>query len=209
MMLTASERELFEQATATYEGNLPLIEDYLNGRGIPLQVAAKYRLGYVAEPTPGMGDDDVVGRLAIPYITNAGVVDIRFRVLAGEGPKYLSRPGAKARMYNVRAFQRVARAILICEGEVDTLVAEGIAGLPAVGVPGASNWHAHYPLLFEGYQRVFVMADGDQAGRDFGKRVVSSLDNAVVVTMPDGMDVNDLVRDEGAEALRRKVGIGE
>lgn len=208
-MLSASERDLLEQATSRYEAALPAIEQYLLGRGVTLQVARTYRLGYVAEPTPGMGDDDYVGRLAIPYLAPSGVVDLRYRTITGDGPKYLSRVGAKAKMFNVRALQRVSRNILVCEGEIDTLVAEALASLPAVGVPGASNWHAHYPLLFEGYQRVFVMADGDQAGKDFAKKVVGSLENAVAINMPDGMDVNDVILAEGPEGIRRRVGIGE
>ena len=208
-MLSASERDLLEQATQAYERHLPEVEEYLEGRGIPLEVARTYRLGCVAEPTPGFGDDEYVGRLTIPYITPAGVVDIRYRALTDGGPKYLSRVGAKSKMFNTRAFRKVSRAILVCEGELDTVIADGLAGVPAVGVPGASNWHKHYPLLFEGYQRVFVMADGDQAGRDFGKKVVSTLDNAVVVTMPDGMDVNDVFQREGAAGIRRRVGISE
>lgn len=207
MMLSASERQMLEQATATYEANVSRVLEYLNGRGIGEEVAKHYRLGFVAEPTPGYGDEDYVGRLTIPYITPAGVVDVRFRSLAGDGPKYLSRVGAKARMFNTRALQRSSRNVLICEGEIDTVIADGVVGIPAVGVPGASNWHKHYPLLFEGYQRVFVMSDGDSAGREFGKKVVSTLDNAVSITMPDGMDVNDVLINEGASGIRRRVGI--
>ena len=208
-MLSASERQVLEQATATYEANAHRVMEYLESRGLSAEVVKHYRLGFVAEPTPGYGDEDYVGRLTIPYITPAGVVDIRFRSLAGDGPKYLSRVGAKARMFNTTALQKVSRNILICEGEIDTVVADGVVGVPAVGVPGASNWHKHYPLLFEGYQRVFVMSDGDNAGRDFGKKVVGSLDNAVSVTMPDGMDVNDVLLKEGPSGIRRRVGISE
>lgn len=167
------------------------------------------RLGYVAEPTPGYGDGEYVGRLAIPYVTPSGVVDVRFRTLNNAGPKYLSRPGSTTRMFGVSSLFTATTTVGVCEGELDTIVATHVARVPSVGVPGASNWQRHYPLLFEGFQRVFVFADGDQAGRDFARKVAASVEQAVIIDMPDGMDVSELVRAEGPDALRRKAGISE
>lgn len=211
MRLSTSDRTLLEQAVQKYEANLGMVEDYLAGRGIPAATARMYRLGYVNEPTPGLGDDEYVGRLAIPYLTPAGVVDVRYRIVnpALSGPKYLSRPGSTVRMYGVKALARASTFVGICEGEIDTIVCDGLAGIPSVGVPGASNWAKHYPLLFEGFQRVFVFCDGDQAGRDFGKKVASTIDQAVMISMPEGMDVNDVYRAEGPDGLTRRAGISE
>lgn len=208
MKQSALDKRLLEQATETYARNVGLVAEYLEGRGIPREVAATHRLGYVAEPTPGLGDDEYVGRLTIPYLTPSGVVDIRFRTLDG-GPKYLSRPGSGTRMFNVNALFTASTYVGICEGELDALVATSIAHVPSVGVAGASNWQKHYPLLFEGFQRVYVFTDGDDAGRDFGKKVVSTLDQAVIVAMPDSMDVNDVVRVKGPTALKEMAGIRE
>lgn len=208
MRQSALDKSLLEQATQTYESNLAQVEGYLAGRGIPAEVARTFRLGYVAEPTPGLGDDDYVGRLAIPYITPSGVVDMRYRTLAS-GPKYLSRPGSNVRMFGVESLFKAMTYVGICEGELDTVVATGVAQIPSVGVAGASNWQPHYPLLFEGFQRVYVFTDGDDAGRDFGKKVISTIEQAVLVPMPDGQDVNDVVRDRGPQALREMAGISE
>lgn len=208
MKQSVLDRTLLEQAVQTYEQNLPTVAAYLEGRGIPLETARTYRLGYVSEPTPGLGDAEYVGRLAIPYLTPSGVVDIRYRTLQGSGPKYLSRPGANARMFGVSALFTPSSYVGICEGELDAVVATR-SGIPSVGVPGASNWQKHYPLLFEGFQRVFVLSDGDQAGRDFGKKVVATMDQAVIVDLPDGKDVSELVQEQGPEALKRLAGISE
>jgi DNA primase len=208
--LSVSDRTLLEQAVQRYEANLEYVQEYLAGRGIPQAIARTYRLGYVAEPTPGLGDDEYVGRLAIPYLSPSGVVDIRYRIVSqsASGPKYISRPGSTVRLFGVNALAQASTFIGICEGEIDTIIAN-TAGIPSVGVPGASNWAKHYPLLFEGFQRVFVFCDGDQAGRDFGKKVISTLDQAVMVTMPEGMDVNDVYRAEGPDGLTRRAGISE
>lgn len=203
------DRNSLEQQVQTYQANLPMVAQYLEGRGIPQAVAATCRLGYVAEPTPGLGDDQYVGRLAIPYITPSGVVDIRFRSLQSSGPKYLSRPGTQTRLYGVTSLFAPTQHVGLCEGELDAVVATHVAGIPSVGVPGASNWAKHYPMLFEGFTKVFVFADGDEAGKDFAAKVCASMEQAVVVTMPDGMDVSDVVAAEGPQALRQRAGISE
>ena len=209
MTLSVSDKNLLEQAVQTYERNLPTVEGYLAGRGIPVEVARTCRLGYVSSPTPGLGDDEYVGRLAIPYVTPSGVVDVRYRVVQGNGPKYLSRPGTPARMYGVSNLFTAGRYVGVCEGELDTVVATHIAGIPSVGVPGATNWAKHYPLLFEGFERVYVLADGDQAGREFAKKVAATIEQAVIVQMPDGKDVSDVVSEQGPGSLRRLAGISE
>lgn len=209
MTLSVSDKNLLEQAVQAYEQNLPVVEAYLEGRGIPAAVARTCRLGYVSSATPGLGDDEYVGRLAIPYITPSGVVDVRYRVVQGNGPKYLSRPGTPARMYGVSNLFTAGRYVGVCEGELDAVVATHLAGVPSVGVPGASNWQKHYPLLFEGFERVYVFADGDQAGRDFAKKVAATIEQAIIVQMPDGKDVSDVVSEQGPGSLKRLAGISE
>lgn len=205
-MLSQSQRDLLERATAAYEGHLADVMPYLSQRGISEQTARTYRLGYVAVP-PVRGDDEYVGRLSIPYVTTGGVVDIRFRAItAGDEPKYKSRPGTQTRLFGVTALTKDADTIVLCEGEIDTMTMNQI-GVPAVGVPGANAWKDHWRLLFADYDNIVVMCDGDQAGRDFGKRVAEKIDNVQVVHLPDGTDVNDLYTSGGEALLRDKVGI--
>lgn len=209
MTQSVLDKSYLEQAVQTYEQNVAQVGEYLEGRGIPQAVARTCRLGYVSEPTPGLGDDQYVGKLAIPYLTPSGVVDIRFRTLSGTGPKYLSRPGGKSRLFGVNALFAPTPYVGVCEGELDGIVATHVGRIPSVAVPGASNWQKHYPLLFEGFQRVFVFADGDQAGKDFAAKVASTVEQAVVVSMPDGQDVSDVVASEGPDALMRRAGVSE
>lgn len=203
---SASVRKSLEQAVQHYSAALPgsSAEQYLAERGVPASIAAGYRLGVVKEPLPG--DEEYIGRLTIPYLTPAGVVDVRFRTLGHDGPKYLSRAGSHIRLYNVAALQRHSSTIAVCEGELDTVVVDGIVGIPAVGTPGSAGWQKHFPLLLADYARVVVVADGDSAGREFAKKVTASLSNAVVAQMPEGMDANDVYLKEGAEILRRRIG---
>ncbi len=90
--LSKSQRELLAKATENYEGNLSEALPYLTGRGITEATARMFRLGFVGNPEAG--HEPYLGKLAIPYLTPSGVIDIRFRSLNNDsGPKYLSRPG--------------------------------------------------------------------------------------------------------------------
>lgn len=188
-----------EEATRRYEANLSEVAPYLVGRGITEQAARTFRLGYVKGDHPG--DGDYGDRLAIPYVTPAGVVDIRFRSLQGDGPKYLSRPGSKTKLFNVKDLGVPSSTLYVTEGEMDTIVASAICGLPTVGVPGANNWQPHFKLLMQDYRKVVVLCDGDEAGRQFGRAVCKEVDTAIAVSMPAGMDVNDVYLSGGREAV--------
>lgn len=204
--LTRTQREGLEAATAACETHVGAVEEYLAGRGITMDVARMYRLGFVDDPVV-KGFDQYRGRLAIPYITRAGVVDIRFRALGESSAKYLSRPGAEPTLYNVEAFFRPGDRVVICEGELDALTMDGLCGLPAVGCPGVNNWKDYWGRLFADYHSVFVLCDGDDAGRTFGAKIAKQLDNAVVIHLPDGHDVNSLYLAHGRDHVRALVGM--
>jgi len=197
--LTDAARSLLEETTRRYEQNLSEVGSYLAGRGITEQAARTFRLGYVKGDHPG--DADYGDRLAIPYVTPAGVVDIRYRLLNGDGPKYLSRPGSKTKLFNVKDLSIESTILYVTEGEMDTIIASAICGLPTVGVPGANNWQPHFKLLMQDYRKVVVLCDGDEAGRQFGRAVCKEVDTAIAVSMPAGMDVNDVYLSGGREAV--------
>lgn len=168
-----------------------------------MEQATHARLGVVSEPLTG--HEAYTNRLSIPYITRSGVVDIRFRSMDLSEPKYMGMAGATTHLYNVGAFFRATSFISICEGEIDTLTLDTVCGIPAVGVPGVNNWKKHYTRLLQDFDKVFLFADGDNAGADFAKSLSRELGNLVVVTMPDGEDVNSMYRLHGAEYFSHKI----
>lgn len=204
MTLTASARKLLEQATVRYEADLDKAASYLAARGLTEQAARTYRLGYVTGEHPA--DSEYANRLAIPYVTPAGgVVDIRYRALDDSTPKYLSRAGAKTRLFGVTNLLVESPVLYVTEGELDCCTSSAMCGLVTVGVPGANNWQPHFKLLMADYVKVVVLCDGDEAGRQFGKTVCREVDTAVAVSMPAGMDVNDLFLQGGREAVLNRV----
>lgn len=203
--VSAELRNSLQQATEEYHSQVYNVAEYLTGRGVTAETASTFRLGYVAEPQ--IGHEQYVGRLAIPFITPTGVIDIRFRSIVDDGqPKYLTRPGASSHLYNVGAFQADVDTIAICEGELDTIIANQ-CGITAVGVSGANNWKDWYARAFRDYARVLILSDGDTAGHEMGRRIAKQIDVAVVVSMPDGMDVNEVVLAEGPDGFRKRLGL--
>lgn len=185
-----------------------LLEDeetlsYLESRGIGLDDVVGQALGKVFDPDPA--HEQYAGWLAIPYLTPTGVVYMNFRCLEehdhdAHGGKYLGVKGDTKRLYNVLRLHESASCVAICEGELDAVVGSA-SGLPSVGVPGATNWKKHWHRLFEDYDRVVVLGDGDKAGREFANKVAGQLDNGVPRPMPEGHDVTSFVLEHGAESF--------
>ena len=124
MRLSKSQRELLDLASQKYAENLEQVMPYLSQRGITEQTARMFRLGFVNEPE--IGHEPYRDKLSIPYLTPTGVVDIRFCSLNGDGPKYLSRPGASTHIYNIAALFQESELLVVCEGEIDTINPTGL-----------------------------------------------------------------------------------
>ena len=204
--LSLSQRESLNSAVSRYHQSLEgsPAEEYLTQRGLSLSDVSKYRLGYVQDPLPEHTKYE--GKLAIPYLRwhprfGWGTVDIRFRALDDSKPKYQSMPGSRPRIYNTNALMDGGLEVGVCEGEIDAITLS-LAGMPTAGFPGATTLQPHWLSLFEGYTRVNVFTDGDEAGEKFAQSIAKSLPTARVIRFPDGEDANSIYQEGGAEELR-------
>jgi hypothetical protein len=197
-------RAFLERASKLYHSQLDEpVSEYLTGRGLDAEAAAKFRLGAVVDPLPG--HEQYRGCLAIPYLTPSGsVTSIRFRNLSGHGAKYLTVAGDKPRIYNTAALERGTRAMCVTEGELDAAVAE-VCELPTIGAPGAESWMPLWGRLIAQYDVVYTLSDDDDAGQEFAYKVAKTADNVRNVVMTGG-DVTTFFLENGAEELRGKVG---
>ncbi|MFJ2244874.1 toprim domain-containing protein [Streptomyces sp. NPDC087862] len=215
-LITAAKRY-----SSRYEGSPA--EELIVGRGLG-ELAGKLGLGFVSEPV--VGHERYRDHLAIPYLRPAGgqfaVATLRFRrigTLVSEGAsnldefedslsgaKYLSLPGHSPLMYNTQALLTHLPYIALCEGELDAATAE-LAGVPAVGLPGVSSWRDHFGPAFAGFETVFVIGDGDQAGRQFTQKMCERLPNAKPIDLGDGYDVNSFTQQYGYAAFRGRLGL--
>ena len=101
----------------------------------------------------------------------------------------------------------LAVVIRFCASFVDGYNRGFRAGFTAVGLPGANNWKHYYSRVLDGWDKIMLFCDGDNAGREMAKNISRELDNVFPVFMPDNQDVNDVFLTEGADGLRRRVGI--
>lgn len=204
--LSVEQRRFFEQAVSTYQADLlgdTSAQAYLASRGLSPAALATFRLGVVSRPLPG--HEAYRGRLAIPYLTPAGVVNLRFRCAEQHDcdghPKYLSIEGAGTNLYNVLDLKRDSPFICVAEGEIDTM-SLSLAGLPAVGVPGVDTWQKHFSRCLEDFEVIYAFGDGDKAGSKFSNFLARET-RARPIRMPSGDDCNSLFMKGGADALRR------
>jgi DNA primase len=98
-------------------------------------------------------------------------------------------------------------AIVICEGESDTLaVRDAIAawrGRPtySIGLPGAGMWRPDFADHLAACPLVYVLGDGDTAGASMIDRVLQDLQWARGVRLPRGEDARSLLQRHGDDAL--------
>lgn len=207
--LSKEQRQYLERATLQYAESLDVAAEWLEGRGLDLEFARSKGLGVVRNAIPG--HEPAEGRLAIPYLTDAGPVSLTFRCIqphnCKEVPhhaKYWKRKGTETRLYGVQALREADEWCVMTEGELDALTWQQI-GVPAVGVPGAEVWQEHWSNVFEDFSRVHLAEDGDDAGKDLWVRATEHLDNMVRMRMPDGEDSNSMFNKSGAGYLLSRI----
>lgn len=192
---------------SSYTARVDLALPYLAGRGIDKAHALSEGLGVVVDPIPG--HEHLRGRLAIPYLTQSGPVNMNFRCMQDHEckefghQKYMMLPGFQTNLYHVKSIKAAGDFIALAEGEFDTLSAN-IAGIPTVGVPGSKKWEEHWAAIFLQFTRVYVFQDGDKAGTEFGDKCVAEL-GAIRVPMPPREDVNSTWVQHGSQALRDRI----
>lgn len=213
-VLSLSERKSLVDRVLKYHQQLKspdgaaLLAYLTEERQLTMETIDRFLLGAVV--SPDVLDEDAQGMISIPYKTPNGPVALRFRRPPGKetGPKYWQPENSKLTIFNTPAFFASEETIAITEGEMDciTLVQ---AGIPAVGIPGASAWKPHFRLLFEGYQSVLICADNDDtgAGRKFAAKVAQNVPGPEVILMPEGHDVNSFYCEFGRAALRDFMGV--
>lgn len=196
-----------EEAVSRYEQYIEIAADLLVGRyGLTEETAVEFRLGVVADPYPP--HSGYAGRLCLPYLDATGAPRaLKFRCLhEGQHPegcvKYLCTEASEPRLFNVRSLcDNEAQTLYVTEGEFDCMVLTQL-GLTAVGYPGAGTWKSVFTrAIGPDYDRIIVVADGDDTGRAAAKKVAKELRGEVLL-LSDGEDASSLnVQGRLAEVL--------
>lgn len=204
-------------------------EEFLTARGLG-EGAGKWWPGFAGDSVK-VGHEKYQSHLVIPYLRPAGpeyTATVRFRCIRDEcvkdsdgtylflkglkerhekHGKYQSLPADHPRLYNTTAMNRSdVSYIAITEGEFSSWAVE-MDGIPAVAVQGVSAWKDHFDRAFAGYERVFILGDGDEAGEKFNEKMSERLPNGVPITLPEGEDPDSLRRQYGDGIIRQMLGL--
>jgi hypothetical protein len=125
----------------------------------------------------GLRDVTYLDKLAvrIPYPDEAGQeVAIRFRVSMDGDEKFRWRSGDKPTPYGLRLLEEARKAgfVILVEGESDchTLWYHEI---PALGIPGASNWRDVWVSHLDGIEKIYAVIEPDQGGDTLREKLTS------------------------------------
>lgn len=175
-----------------------------------------WRLGVLVRRGRGDFRVHLARRLVVPIRDDQQrVIGFGARAIEeGHEPKYLNSPSS--RRFDKRSIvfgrdrltRQVGESVLLVEGYMD-VVSTSAVGIRAGAVMGTSVTEEQIALTLEISDEIIACLDGDAAGRAAGWRVVKASIGQIgerqqlrMMTMPEGMDPDDYLREHGAGAFR-------
>lgn len=185
---------------------------------VPL--AAVESLGLIRKRAEGKsGHYDIFrDRLMFPIISTTGqILGFGGRVLGEGQPKYLNSPESdifhKGKVFyglnETAKYIRVEDRVVVVEGYMDFLALFQAGLRPVVATLGTALTPDHARVLKRLTKRVIVLFDGDEAGQEAAERSLPLLLQEGLIpqalTLPEGMDPDDFVKERGLEALEQQL----
>ncbi len=141
------------------------LENYAGAKGLTVEFLQQQ----------GLRDQKYQGLPAvrIPYKGVDGAeAAVRFRIALEKSEeddnRFRWRTGSKAQLYGLWKLERIRKtgyAVLV-EGESDAQTL-WYHGIPALGVPGASNWKPEWSGHLEGLEKIYAVVEPDKGGETF------------------------------------------
>jgi DNA primase len=184
------------------------------GHALPALLA-----GGLVKQGPGGNAYDLLRKRVIFPIHNPGGKVIAFggRVIHKEDqPKYLNSPETRVYhkhqvlfgMHQGQEAMRKGRQAILCEGYLDVIRLHLYGFTQAVATCGTALTEDHLKVLERYVDKVLLVFDGDEAGIKAALRSAPLFLNrgveARVVLLPDGLDPDDYVQRDGADAFRQQ-----
>jgi DNA-binding transcriptional ArsR family regulator len=150
------------------------------------------------------------GGIEIPYLTREGEQHaVRYRLALEGDNRFRWRRGDTPILYGLWRLPEWddADTIYLCEGESDTW-SLWHADLPALGIPSASTWKSEWWREVEGFERIVLIADADDAGAGLAQKLAETCSDSLrervhVLRLPDGIkDANELWQQVDADPER-------
>jgi DNA-binding transcriptional ArsR family regulator len=111
----------------------------------------------------------------IPYPNEEGQeVAVRFRLSMESGEKFKWRSGDKCLPYGLKLLGEARRAgyVILVEGESDCHTL-WFYEIPALGIPGASNWREGWATYLDGIEKIYAVIESDQGGDTLREKLIS------------------------------------
>jgi DNA-binding transcriptional ArsR family regulator len=150
------------------------------------------------------------GGIEILYLTREGELHaVQYRYALEGDNRFKWRKGDTAILYGLwRLCEWTGSDTLyLCEGTSDTWTLWH-AELPALGIPGARMWKPEWWREVEGFERIVLIADADDAGAGLAQKLAETCpdhlqERVYVLKLPDGIkDANELWQQVDADPAR-------
>lgn len=146
-------------------------------------------------------------RITFPIVKNGRVVAIGGRLLKGDGPKYLNTKNSAVfnKSDTLYGFDNACKIggskVFVVEGYFDVIALDKVE-IPAVATCGTALTEQHIKSLMNVFDEIVFCFDGDKAGTQAKNRSVDMVlpyigsgKGASFITLPDGKDPDELVRE--------------
>lgn len=166
---------------------------YLSERGISQETAESFGVGFYS------GKGSMNGRVVIPIHNKQGeLVAYSGRAIDGSEPRYKLPAGFHKSLELFNLHRTTEPEVILVEGFFDCMKVHQ-AGFPTVALMGSSLSEAQENLLAAKFERVVVMLDGDEAGRQATAEILARLASRMwvrAVMVPDGKQPDQLTSEE-------------
>jgi len=154
--------------------------------------------------------------ILFPYFREGELINYKTRGISSKS--FMQSKNAEPLVYNYDKCKE-AEAIVICEGEMDSLSWE-VAGMKAhtsvnMGAPNIGDKNIDRKLeclntsydIFEATNTIYVATDEDENGRNLQKELVRRFgaDKCLLVDLKPFKDANEVLIAEGAESLKKRL----
>ena len=156
------------------ELKLPLsLEDYAKSKHLPMEFLTGLGLSERA------GNEYIPGHVTIPYYDADGTcVAVRQRRNPKNKQRFAWNKGGTVILYGAWLdLNKTAKALILVEGESDAQ-SLWLHGLPALGVPGATNYQADWTARYIGDRDVYIHVEPDNGGQTFRQKVIQALNDS-------------------------------
>lgn len=175
---------------------------YLTSRGVRPHTVRTFGVGLYT------GKGLLRGRIVIPIHNASGeLIAYAGRAIEeGQEPKYRFPAGFRKSLvlFNLhRAIAMGASTVVVVEGFFDTIAVHE-AGYPVVGLMGSTLSRHQADLLAGRFDRVLLMLDGDEAGRQGAVTIARTLSmrmSILAITLDDGRQPDQLAPSEIRELM--------